>query len=104
MNTGQSFLFCSSRDGVRETERFNVSLAEKPQNCINHFFPRPYRFTQLPENTSAETRFFTYTAEDQDEDADLRYSLLQEQVIGEDEMKRPVQDKDYLMVRDKQSL
>ena len=57
-----------------------------------------YRFTQLAENTTDSTRFYTYTAEDVDEDAVLRYSLLHDDVIGEDEMKRPVQDKTYLMV------
>jgi hypothetical protein len=56
------------------------------------------RFTLLAENTTVGTRFYTYRARDADEDAVIRYRLLHDQVIGEDEMKRPVKDKSYLMV------
>lgn len=52
----------------------------------------------MPENTTVGTQFFTYSAYDLDEDAVLRYQLLHDSVVGEDENKRPVDDLDYLKV------
>ena len=51
---------------------------------------------KLLENTTTGQPFFTYTAVDPDENALLRYKLVDEQVKGEDENGQNYPNKEYL--------
>ena len=76
------------------TTAVNVTITDV-NNKMPTFDPDSHTVS-IAEDAPKGASIFTYTATDLDDDADLRYSLLTDQVSGEDEDKRPVLNMDYL--------